>query len=192
MRLSCFFIFTISAAICFCPTLSTFAQADNFPSHIRGYRVHKEPQTNSTRISLGNPEVSAVSLTGVSVGLAVELDGIDRSGKIDFVTFREFSVNDVPVTIEDYDEAFSVTKHQKIALKKKVNVFVSSVNILETVWNEIVESKPRWNVRGRVFVFGRFKRFGLTFKRVVPIDINIEIENPLGEEYKRLKRKLGK
>jgi hypothetical protein len=39
-------------------------------------------------------------------------------------------------------------------------------------------SKEFWQVRGRVFVFGRFKKFGLNFKRVVPIDIDLEIRNP--------------
>jgi hypothetical protein len=44
---------------------------------------------------------------------------------------------------------------------------------------ELKDSKEEWSVTGRVFVFGKFKKFGFNFKRVVPVEINIKIKNPL-------------
>ena len=41
------------------------------------------------------------------------------------------------------------------------------------------DSQAEWTVSGRVFVFGRFRRFGIYHKRVVPVDFQIKIKNPL-------------
>lgn len=45
--------------------------------------------------------------------------------------------------------------------------------------NDKTAAKDEWTVTGRVFVFGRFKKFGFDFKRVVPVEINLKIKNPL-------------
>ena len=44
---------------------------------------------------------------------------------------------------------------------------------------ELIESKKEWQVTGTVFIFGKFKKFGFGFKRVVPVKINLKIDNPL-------------
>ncbi len=60
-------------------------------------------------------------------------------------------------------------------------VFLPTSNILNAAWKEITASKSDWNVTGRVFVFGKFKKFGFTFKRVIPVDVRLTIKNPLAE-----------
>jgi hypothetical protein len=64
-------------------------------------------------------------------------------------------------------------------LPQPVRGFVSSLNIAKAVYKEMVESKPTWNVSGTVFVFGKFKKFGFRFKRVVPVKIELKLANPL-------------
>jgi hypothetical protein len=36
-----------------------------------------------------------------------------------------------------------------------------------------------WPVTGRVYVFGRFKKFLFSFKRVVPVELSLTLPNPL-------------
>jgi hypothetical protein len=43
-------------------------------------------------------------------------------------------------------------------------------------WNT---SKDVWPVTGRVYVFGRFKKFLFSFKRVVPVELNLSLPNPM-------------
>ena len=43
----------------------------------------------------------------------------------------------------------------------------------------MTDTRTEWIVTGRVFVFGKFRRYGLYHKRVVPIDLNLTIKNPL-------------
>ena len=42
-----------------------------------------------------------------------------------------------------------------------------------------MDPKKKWSVTGTVFVFGKFKKYGINFKRVVPIKIDLTIANPL-------------
>jgi len=46
-------------------------------------------------------------------------------------------------------------------------------------YSEIVEHKSELSVTGTAFVFGKFKKMGFSFKRVVPIKIDIKVKNPL-------------
>jgi hypothetical protein len=44
---------------------------------------------------------------------------------------------------------------------------------------EMRDSKKEWTITGRVFVFGKFRKFGFEHKRVVPIDIHLTVANPI-------------
>ena len=46
------------------------------------------------------------------------------------------------------------------------------------------ESKETWPVTGRVYVFGHFKKFLFKFKRVVPVELNLSLPNPLKDKQK--------
>jgi len=43
------------------------------------------------------------------------------------------------------------------------------------------DSKETWPVTGRVYVFGKFKKGPFSFKRVVPVELNLSMRNPLKE-----------
>jgi hypothetical protein len=45
--------------------------------------------------------------------------------------------------------------------------------------NELINSPNELVVTGTAFVFGKFKKFGFTFKRVVPVKIDLKFKNPL-------------
>jgi hypothetical protein len=168
------------------------ALAQDLPSEIRGYKVYQKKTeiTNSsgsfdaakkaeTFVRIGQPDVVDVSLSGLTIAVTAELNNIDRSGEIDFLTFRDFRVNDMPVEIEDYNVPFKFKKNEKVSLPAPATMLLPTGGVLNAAWNEIRGSKKEWRVTGRVFAFGKFKMFGFSFKRVVPIDVKLTIDNPL-------------
>jgi hypothetical protein len=173
--------------------LSFIAQAQDLPGKIRGYKVYDakivvgsakdqtEAKTKSeARVKVGEPELVEVSLSGITFELSAEISGLEQSGTVDFLTFHDFSVNDLAVEIEDYTESFEFKKNQIVKLPKPARITLGASQALRGALRESRESKPEWQVTGRVFVFGRFKKFGFSFKRVVPVEVSIKIKNPLG------------
>jgi len=176
----------------------SFAGAQNPPTEIRGYKVYNAkisvknqsekpdaPGNSAAKdeseafVKVGEPEIVDVSLTGITLELAAEIDNARQSGTIDFVSFKGFRVNGLAVDVEEYKESFSIKKNQKIVLSKPIRIFLGAGEILRGALREINHASDEWTVTGMVFVFGRFKKFGFDFKRVVPIEINLKIKNPL-------------
>lgn len=166
--------------------------AQEMPDKIRGYKVYKEkvvvqsdragPAANEdlrVEVNFDEPAVTDLSLLGVTFDLGGELTVFGQSGTVDFISFKGFKVNDVSVAIEEYREAFDFKKGETQKLKKPVKIFVGAGGILSGALKEWRDSKKIWTVRGRVLVFGRFNKFGIKFKRVIPVDVDLLIENPL-------------
>jgi hypothetical protein len=165
---------------------------DNLPEKIRGYKVHKErivvtalnskdrPDRDAeVLVSVGDPYLAETTLTGVTFALPVELTSIRQSGKVDFITFYNVRVNGIPVSVEEYRDRFEFRRGESASLPEPVAVFLPTGRILQAAWLEMRERRSEWSVTGRVFVFGKFRRFGLFHKRVVPIDFDLIISNPL-------------
>lgn len=167
-------------------------RAQDLPKEIRGYKVHKAKISIKNHaektpakdkfeafVKVGEPELIDVSLAGITFELTAEVDSIAESGTIDFLTFHDFRVNGLKVEVEEYTEKIELKKNQIAALPKPVRIFLSAAQTLRGVIKEARESKEEWTVTGRVFVFGRFKKSFLKFKRVIPVEINLKIKNPL-------------
>lgn len=172
--------------------LTAASAAQNLPKEIRGYKVQSArvsvknkteksaaPEKSAAFVKVGEPELTDVSLTGVTFELTAEIDSIEQSGTIDFLTFHDFRVNNLPVEVEEYRESFDFRKNQLIALPQPIKIFVGTGNTLRGAIGEVRESKKEWTVTGRIFVFGQFKKSFLKFKRVIPVEINLKINNPL-------------
>lgn len=184
--------------ICGLFLFSTFTAAQNLPDEIRGYKVYKakvsvknqtsdidksEAKNESEAfIKVGEPEFIDVSLTGVTLELSAEIDALEQSGTIDFLTFKDFRVNGLTVAVEEYKESFEFKKNQPIVLPKPVKIFIGTGQTLRGALMEFKDSKDEWTVTGTVFVFGRFKKSFLKFKRVIPVEVNLKIKNPLKEK----------
>lgn len=169
-----------------------FANAQGLPKEIRGYKVRKakitvvsqseklltkEPPEVSVKI--GEPELIDVSLTGITFEITAEINSLKQSGTIDFLTFHDFRVNDLKVEVEEYREAFEFKKNQTVALPKPIKIFLGTKQTLRGALEEMKESKDEWTVTGRILVFGQFTKSFLKFKRVVPVEINLKIKNPI-------------
>jgi hypothetical protein len=182
----------VKICVLFVFVFSASAPAQDLPKKIRGYKVYQaeiniknqSDKTDSKNksdafINVGEPQIVAVSAFGITFELPAEIESLQQSGTIDFLTFRDFRVNDLAVEVEEYKESFEVEKNRLIALPKPVKIFVGVDQALRGAAREWQNSKDEWTVSGRVLVFGRFKKYGFSFKRVVPIEINVKIKNPL-------------
>ncbi|MGC2238877.1 MAG: hypothetical protein WA584_22165 [Pyrinomonadaceae bacterium] len=177
-------------SLCLCGLISVEAQ--DYPKEIRGYKVHKTKITvknegekadkkdgSEAYINVTEPTVEDVSLTGVTMEVSAEISAVEQSGKIDFLTFKDFRVNGLKVDIEEYQTSFSFEKNKPIKLPRPVKVFVGTGQSLLGAIGAMRDPKDEWTVTGTVFVFGKFKKMGFSFKRVIPVEINIKIKNPL-------------
>lgn len=181
-------------------TSPVFSQ--NYPDKIRGYKVYQtkisiktEVEKNSEKtdaeaiVKISDPELTDISLTGITLEISAEIEGIEQNGKIDFITFKDIKVNGLDVEIEEYTEPFELKKNEKILLPKPVKAFISSGQTLRGTFRELKESKNEWTISGKLFVFGKFKKYGFKFKRVIPVEINFKIENPLKKKLEQIDRK---
>lgn len=166
--------------------------AQELPSKIRGYKVYnakitvrssdesKAPDAEREAvITIGTPEVVDYGLTGITLEASAEIAVVDQSGRVDFLTFSNFRINGIAVEIEEYKHEFSFKKGESISLPKPARMFIGTLNLARSAKNELFGSKKKWNVTGTVFVFGKFKKYGFSFKRVVPIKIDLNIADPL-------------
>lgn len=183
--------------LCF---LAFAADAQELPDKIRGYKVKKADITIgskgagnseddvSVEVRFDEPEVASVGLTGIMLELGGEFIIYGQSGMVDFITFKGFKVNGIKVDIEEYKASFDFKKGETVKLEKPVEIFVRTTQALRGVLGEYNESKDKWKVTGRVFVFGRFNKMGFKFKRVIPVDVDMTIENPINNIGARMAR----
>jgi hypothetical protein len=174
----------------FCLALTVFPQ--KLPKEIRGYKVYnakisvkneteKSSKTEESEafVKVSEPEIIDVSLTGITFAISAEIDSVEQTGTIDFLTFHDFRVNNLAIEVEEYKKTFEIKKNQTIVLPEPVKIFVGAGQTLRGALSEVKESKNEWTITGRVFVFGHFKKSLFKFKRVVPVEINLKIKNPL-------------
>lgn len=179
-------------AVAFAAAGSNIVPAQELPDEIRGYKVHDAKITVVNRaeqtdrkdkseayVRLDDPVLVDKSLSGITFEISGEIEPIEQSGKIDFLAFNDFVVNGIPVTIDDYNEPFEFKKNKAIRLPRPVKVDVGVLQTLRGALNEIRDSKDEWEVTGTVFVFGRFKKWGFNFKRVVPVKVKVTVKNPV-------------
>ena len=159
------------------------------PKRIRGYKVHRaEVSVNGSKpkarfkiqTEFGNPQVKDFGLRGIRFSLNTAMTVSGRSGTVDFISFKDFRFNGIPVSIDEYRNGFDFKKDHRVPLKEPIEVRISASSALRGAYLELRDSKEKWRVTGRIFVFGRFKRFGFKFRRVVPVDVDFEMPNPVG------------
>ncbi|HSI87930.1 MAG TPA: hypothetical protein VK918_02675 [Pyrinomonadaceae bacterium] len=166
--------------------LSITASAQVLPDKIRGYKVHKESivirpgnESPGAEVTPGEPKAFDLSLTGLRLEIPVEFAISGQSGKVDMLTFHDVRVNGIPVNVEEHSVPFEFKKNEKRSLPNPLSIIVPTHRMIQAAVNESRDSRETWIVTGRAFVFGKFRKFGFHHKRVVPVDIEFEIPNPL-------------
>jgi hypothetical protein len=179
--------------------LAATALSQDLPDKIRGYKVYKgnvaifnaggrPPGSGSAEasVTVGEPTIAGVSLTGITVGVPAEILASGQSGNVHFLSFHDFRLNGVSVDVEEYNTGFEFKANRSLPLPRPVRIFLRADRILKTAYKEITEDRSEWLITGRVFVFGKFKKMGFSFKRVVPVNVSIKIKNPLIDYKKRI------
>jgi len=169
--------------------LSLTAFSQDLPDKIRGYKVYRDKVSvnvstaaSDAAIHIGEPDVVDVSLAGITLELPAEFTTSTQSGKVEIVLFHDLKVNGIKVEAEEYAHKFEFRKGEKVIIPKPVRIFVPASGLVKAAWQEMTEKRTEWIVTGRVFVFGKFRRYGIHHKRVVPIDLNLTVKNPLHEK----------
>jgi hypothetical protein len=174
--------------------------ARSYPKEIRGYKIERakveirrEKDSSDAKkanlsvdadalIQFGEPRVSRVTPLGLTLEVPITIAAVKQGGHVDFLTFEEMIVNGMPVTVDEYDHPFELPNKNPVTLPEPIRLFISTPRVLLGALDEWNNSKEVWPVTGRVYVFGRFKKFLFQFKRAVPIELSLSLSNPLRVE----------
>ncbi len=172
------------------------AQTRTYPDKIRGYKVERtvvelkkpEGQSNGSDpdvdalIKLGDPKVARMTPLGITFEVPIVVAPVKQSGHVDFLVFEDMNINGRSVDIDEYKHEFELPNKKPATLDSPLRIFIYLPSALLAVIGESAESKETWPVTGRVYVFGKFKKSIFSFKRVVPVELNMTMRNPLKEK----------
>jgi hypothetical protein len=170
--------------------LTGLACSQTLPDKIDGYQVHrakvqvsvatpKDASGSDANIVVSEPRILELGMTGVKFELTAEVVGTSISGDVDRITFKDLSVNGLAIEAEDYSEPFKLRKGETVRPPRPFRGSVNTTTLVRAAFREMSSPDAEWRVTGTVFVFGRFKKMGFTFKRVIPVPVDVVIRNPL-------------
>lgn len=171
--------------------LAAFAVAgQTYPDRIDGYKVHKKPvviRSNDQKadqrdldLRFDDPVFSGASITAIKFELQASVRS-ERSGTIEKIRFEHLTVNGISVEVSEFSTAFELDSDDLVKLPERFKARVSSLRAAKAVWLELTDSKKEWRVKGTAYIFGRFKRFGMTFRRAIPVEFDLSVKNPIPE-----------
>jgi hypothetical protein len=179
---------------------STLSQTRAYPDKIRGYKVErtvvevkrpngngasKDPKTAADDptvdqlISFGQPTLARVTPLGITFEVPMVIAPVTQSGKVDFLVFEDIEINGRSVNIADYEHTFSLPNNKPLTLKDPLRIQIYLPGALLAAIGEWTDSQETWPVTGRVYVFGKFKKSIFSFKRCVPVELDLKMRNPL-------------
>jgi hypothetical protein len=177
------------------PPATTSSAPRTYPKEIRGYKLTRakveirkstkkgegeESATDSDAlIQFGEPRIVSTTPLGLTLEVPVTVAAVKQGGRVDFLAFEDMVVNGMPVTIEDYMHPFELPNKEPISLPQPVRLFISSPRAIVGAINDWSNPQATWPVTGRVYVFGHYRKFIFTAKRVVPVELSLTLPNPL-------------
>jgi hypothetical protein len=130
-------------------------------------------------IQLGKPQLARVTPLGITFEVPIVVSPVNQSGHIDFLVFEDMVVNGTSVNIDEYHRAFDLPNKQPLTLREPLRFYIYLPSAMLAALGDWSDSKETWPVTGRVYVFGKFKKGLFSFKRVVPVELNLAMRNPL-------------
>jgi len=167
-----------------------------YPKEIRGYKVERAAVEVKTRknksnneptgsrsiedlISFGDAKLDDVTPLKINLEIPIVVAPVTQKGHVEFLVFENMVVNGTPVDIDEYRHPFDLPNKKDQVLKEPLKFSINLPSAILAAIDEWTASKETWQVTGRVYVFGSFKKFLLTFKRAVPIELTSTMRNPL-------------
>lgn len=130
-------------------------------------------------IKLGKPQLARVTPLGVTFEVPIVVAPVKQKGHIDFLLFEDMVVNGRSVEIDEYHRAFDLPNKQPLTLREPLRFYIYTPGALLAAVDEWSNSKEMWPVTGRIYACGKFKKSLFSFKRCIPVELNVTIRNPL-------------
>lgn len=130
-------------------------------------------------ITFGAPSLARVTPLGITLNMPVVVAPIKQSGHVDFLLFEDMTVNRHSVEIEEYRREFDLPTKKPLTLREPLKFYVSLPTAALAAIDEGANSQETWPVTGRVYVCGKYKKLVFSFKRCVPVELNLTMKNPL-------------
>jgi hypothetical protein len=186
---------------------TALAQTRSYPKEIRGYKIERtaieikkpESQVRNSRnnnqteernisdsdvdalIQFGKPQLARVTPLGITFKVPIVVAPVTQKGRVDFLMFEDMFVNDTSVQIDEYHRGFDLPNKKPSTLRDPLSFYIYLPSAVLAAIGDWSDSKTRWPVTGRVYVFGKFKKGLFSFKRCVPVELNLTMRNPLKE-----------
>ena len=132
-----------------------------------------------TLITFGAPSLAHATPLGITLNIPVVVAPVKQSGHVDFLLFEDMTVNKHSVEIEEYRHGFDLPTMKPRSLREPLRFFISLSTAALAAIDEGINSTEKWPVTGRVYVCGKYKKFVFSFKRCVPVELNLVMKNPL-------------
>jgi hypothetical protein len=130
-------------------------------------------------IQLGKPQLARVTPLGITFEVPIVVSPVKQSGHVDFLVFEDMVVNGTSVDIDEYHHSFDLPNKQPLTLREPLRFYIYLPSALLAALGDWSDTKETWPVTGRVYVFGKFKKSVFSFKRVVPVELDLSMGNPL-------------
>jgi hypothetical protein len=130
-------------------------------------------------ITFGQPSLARVTPLGITFDVPVVVAPIRQSGHVDFLMFEDMTVNEHSIQIDEYHRAFDLPTKRALTLREPLRFFIYLPVAALAAVDEWSNAKETWPVTGRVYVCGKYKKFLFSFKRCVPVELNLRMNNPL-------------
>ncbi len=197
-------IITLAIGVSLCAT-NVLAQTRSYPKEIRGYKIErtaieiKKPdsknrnskndgQTEEQNISdsevdaliqFGQPQLARVTPLGITFKVPIMVAPVTQKGRVEFLMFEDMSVNGTSVQIDEYHRGFDLPNKKPSTLRDPLSFYIYLPGAVLAAIGDWSNSKEMWPVTGRVYVFGKFRKGLFSFKRCVPVELNLTMRNPL-------------
>ena len=191
---------SVSVVMCMTVAGTCLAQSRAYPDKIRGYKVERtvvevksaknstSAANNNTKIddsnvdqliTFGKPALARVTPLGITFEVPIVVAPVTQNGKVDFLVFEDIEINGRSVDISEYNHSFSLPSSAPLTLKNPLRIYIYLPGAMLAAIGEWTDSKETWPVTGRVYVFGKFKKSLFSFKRCVPVELDLTMRNPL-------------
>jgi hypothetical protein len=185
---------------------SASSQTRAYPDKIRGYKVERtvvavkrskaidangsgkngqvslDDASVDQLITFGKPLLARVTPLGITFEVPMVVAPVTQSGKVDFLVFEDMEINGHAVNISDYEHSFKLPNDKSLTLKDPLRIYIYLPSALLAAIGEWTDSQDTWPVKGRVYVFGKFKKSIFSFKRCVPVELDLTMRNPIKEK----------
>jgi len=177
---------------------SAIAQAPAYPKEIRGYKIEravvelkKDPKQTAgdvpaadedALLRLGDPKMNGVTPLGITLEVPIVVSPVKQKGHVDFLMFEDVTVNGTSVEIDEYQHSFELPNKKPLTLNEPLKIYINLPGVLFGALGEWSNSKETWVITGRVYVFGKFNKSFLKFKRCIPVELKMNVPNPIRKQ----------